>query len=55
MGQFYIISGDDDFARKQRVRELATQLCGGNPDPETDECAEIIPGDLPEINKKVLL
>ena len=49
MGHFYIISGDDDFARKQRVRELATQLCGGNPDPESDECAEIIPGDQPEI------
>ncbi len=43
MGRFYIISGDDDFVRKQRARVLAEELSGGNgPD---DPAMEIIPGD----------
>lgn len=48
MGKFYIISGDDDFARKQRARETAAMLCGSD-DPESADCMEIIPGDLPEL------
>lgn len=46
MSAFYIISGDDDFARKRRAREVCTTLCG-NPEPENDECVEIISGDDP--------
>jgi DNA polymerase-3 subunit delta len=48
MGKIYVISGDDDFARKQRARETAAMLCGCD-DPENADCAEIIPGDLPEV------
>ena len=44
MSAFYIISGDDDFARKRRVREVCSSLCG-NPEPEEDETVEIIAGD----------
>lgn len=44
MGNFYVISGDDDFARKQRARETAAMLCGCD-DPESAEEMEIIPGD----------
>ena len=48
MAAFYIISGDDDFARKRRARELCASLCG-NPEPENDECVEIIAGDDPAV------
>ena len=51
MGKFYIISGDDDFARKQRARETAAMLCGSD-EPETADCMEIIPGDLPELKSE---
>ena len=44
MGNFYVISGDDDFARKQHARETAAMLCGCD-DPESAEEMEIIPGD----------
>lgn len=44
MSELYIISGDDDFARKRHARDTAAQLCN-NPEPENDECVEIIPGD----------
>lgn len=48
MSVFYIISGDDDFARKRRVRELCASVCG-NPEPEEDESVEIINGDDPAV------
>ena len=48
MGKIYIISGDDDFARKQRARETAAMLTGSD-EPENSECTEIIPCDLPEL------
>ncbi len=43
-----MISGDDDFARKQRARETAAMLAGAD-DPENADCVEIIPCDLPEL------
>lgn len=48
MSAFYIISGDDDFSRKRRAREICTTLCG-NPEPESDECVEVISGDDPAL------
>ncbi len=48
MGKIYIISGDDDFARKQQAKETAAMLTGVD-DPENAECIEIIPGYLPEL------
>ena len=48
MGAFYIISGDDDFARKRMAREICANLCG-NQEPENDEAVEIISGDDPAL------
>ena len=48
MGAIYLISGDDDFARKQRARETAAMLTGED-EPENAECAEVIPCDQPEL------
>ena len=48
MSAFYIISGDDDFARKRRAREICISLCN-NPEPENDESVELIPGDDPAV------
>lgn len=48
MAGFYIISGDDDFARKRRAREICAEL-SGNSEPESDEAVEIIPGDDPAL------
>lgn len=48
MGKIYIISGDDDFARKQRARETAAMLTGSD-EPESADCVEIIPCNLPEL------
>ena len=53
MGSFYLISGDDDFARKQRARETASMLTGSD-DPENSDCAEIIPGDAPDLKPETL-
>lgn len=53
MGGFYLISGDDDFARKQRARETAAMLTGTD-DPENADCIEIIPGDSPELKPEAL-
>lgn len=53
MAGFYIISGDDDFARKRRAREVCSEL-SGNPDPENDEAVEIIPGDDPVLKSDEL-
>ncbi len=48
MGNFYIISGDDDFARKQRARETA-MMAANREDPENSDVTEIIQADLPEL------
>ena len=48
MGNFYIISGDDDFARKQRARETA-MMAANCEDPENSDVTEIIQADLPEL------
>ena len=48
MGNFYVISGDDDFARKQRARETAAMLCNCD-EPENSEEIEIIHGDQTDL------
>ena len=48
MAGFYIISGDDDFARKRRAREICAELSGDS-EPETNEAVEIISGDDPAL------
>ena len=53
MGRLLIISGDDDFARKQRAREAASMLTGSD-EPENAEIMEIIQGDLPELKPDVI-
>ena len=52
MSSFYIISGDDDFARKQRARECAIQLCY-DPEPENCSAAEVIAGDEPTFKQEI--
>ena len=47
MGRLCVVSGDDDFAIKAKARELAWELCGG--DPETDPALEVIPGTGDEL------
>lgn len=53
MGKFYIISGDDDFARKQHARETAIMAVNGE-DPEKSDGAEIIQADLPELKPDMI-
>ena len=47
MGKLYIISGDDDIARKRRAREVVCEVTG-NEEPENDEALEVISGDSEE-------
>ena len=44
MGKLYIISGDDDIARKRRAREIASMVTGCE-EPEDNSALEIITGD----------
>ena len=44
MGKLYIVSGDDDIARKRRVQELVCELTGCE-EPENDPSLEIVSGD----------
>lgn len=53
MGRVYIISGDDDFARKQRAREVVTEVCRCD-EPEKADHVEIVQGDLPELKLEVI-
>lgn len=46
MGKLYIISGDDDFSRKQRAREIIGTIAGDN--PEDNPALEIISADSPD-------
>ena len=39
----FLVSGDDDFARKRRAREIAAALSGG--EPEEDPGLEIVAAD----------
>lgn len=48
MGKLFLISGDDDFARKQHARQLAMMYTGCD-DVENSDAMEIIQGDLPEL------
>lgn len=47
MGKLYLITGDDEFAVKERSRALAFQLSGGP--PEQNVAVEIIDGDNAEL------
>lgn len=47
MGKLYIVSGDDDVARKRRVRELVCEITGCD-EPENDPSLEIVSGDAEE-------
>ena len=53
MGNFYIVSGDDDFARKQRAKETA-MMAANCEDPENSDAVEIIQADLPELKPDVI-
>ncbi|MBR7131621.1 MAG: DNA polymerase III subunit delta [Lentisphaeria bacterium] len=53
MGKFYIISGDDDFARKQRARETAI-MAANCEDPENADHVEVIQADLPELKPDMI-
>ncbi|MBQ7206968.1 MAG: DNA polymerase III subunit delta [Lentisphaeria bacterium] len=43
MGKLFVISGDDDFSRKQRAREIIGELAGDP--PEDNPALEIVSGD----------
>ncbi|MBE6387190.1 MAG: DNA polymerase III subunit delta [Lentisphaeria bacterium] len=47
MGKLYIISGDDDIARKRRAREIVCEVVKCD-EPEDDPALEIISGDSEE-------
>ena len=53
MGKLYLISGDDDFARKQHAREtiLMAAQCD---EPENADHVEIVQGDLPELKPDMI-
>ena len=53
MGKLYLISGDDDFARKQRARETVI-LVSNCEEPESADHVEIVQGDLPELKLDVI-
>ena len=52
MGKLFIISGDDEFSRKQRAREIIGELAGDN--PEDNPSLEIIAGDAPDAKAPVI-
>ena len=50
MGQLFIITGDDDFARKERAREIIDELVS---DPE-DPRLEVVSGDAPDLKPEAI-
>jgi DNA polymerase-3 subunit delta len=53
MSNFYLISGNDDFAIKAKAKEIVTSLCGENPEDNPD--LEIIKGDSDELKTEDIL
>ena len=53
MGRFCVISGDDDFAVKERARALAAELAGGAVDD--NEAVEIVAGDNEALKPEQIL
>lgn len=53
MGKLYIISGDDDIARKRRSREIVCEVTQCD-EPENDPALEIISGDAEESTDIIL-
>ena len=53
MGRFCVISGDDDFAVKERARALAAELAGGA--VEDNEAVEIVAGDNEALKPEQIL
>ena len=49
----FLVSGDDDFARKRRAREIAAELAGG--EPEEDPGVEIVAGDSENLKTDAIL
>jgi DNA polymerase-3 subunit delta len=54
MGKLYIISGDDDIARKRRAREIVCEITQCD-EPENDPSLEVISGDAEESMDSILL
>ncbi|MBR7120094.1 MAG: DNA polymerase III subunit delta [Lentisphaeria bacterium] len=54
MGKLYIISGDDDVARKRRVREVVCEITQCD-EPENDPALEVISGDAEESIDNILI
>ncbi len=48
MGKIYLITGGDEYAVKNKTREIITSQCGK--DPEGNPCLEIIHGDSPDLD-----
>ena len=53
MGKIFIISGNDDFAIKQRAREMAAAVSHCE-EPENADHVEIIQADLPELKPDMI-
>ena len=53
MGKLYLISGDDDFARKQHARETVLMAAQCD-EPENADHVEIVQGDLPELKPDMI-
>lgn len=53
MGRFCVISGDDDFAVKERARALAAELAGGA--VKDNEAVEIVAGDNEALKPEQIL
>ena len=53
MGKLYLISGDDDFARKQHARETVLMAAQCD-EPENADHVEVIQADLPELKPDMI-
>jgi DNA polymerase III delta subunit len=51
--RLYLITGGDGGAVRKRARELATELCGG--EPTQDPCMEIVAGDRDGVRPAAIL
>lgn len=56
MGKLYLVSGDDDFGRKRRVRELILTISKlpADADPEDNPDLEIVSGDADDVKINVI-
>lgn len=56
MGKLYLVSGDDDFGRKRRARELILSLSSlpADAEPEDNPDLEIVSGDADDVKIQVI-